>query len=390
MNYDFETLVDRSGTGSIKWEQMREWKPDVSRGTVPFSIADMELKNPPEVIEGLKRYLDTAILGYSQPTEAYYEAVCGWMRRRHEWEIRPEWIEGSAGVVEAFFTAIRALSEPGDGVIVQPPVYYPFYSAIERNKRRVVRNSLLFTGETYLIDYEDLEKKASDPRNKVLLFCSPHNPTGRVWTKEELGRVGDICRRHRVHIISDEIHFDLVMPWKEHTVFATISEELADDMIVCTAPSKTFNLAGMQTSNIVIPNAKLREAYKREASANGFSCLGPLGYKACEIAYNECETWLDELLALVWRNHEELRRFVSEKMPTIKALSLEGTYLQWMDCRGLGLDNASLEKLMHEKAELFLDEGYVFGEEGSGFERMNLACPTWVMREALGRLAAVL
>ena len=387
MKYDFETTIDRTGLGSAKWEQMRGWKPDVSKGIVPFSVADMELKNAPEIVAGLKKYLDTTILGYTLPTEGYIKAVCGWMKRRHEWEIKPEWIVGSAGVVPGFYSAIRALTQPGDGVIIQTPVYYPFFSAIEKNHRTLVRNPLVFKDGKYSVDYDDLEKKARDPRNKILLFCSPHNPTGRVWTREELARIGEICMRNHITIISDEIHNDLIMPGHKHTVFATISEELANNMIVCTAPSKTFNLAGMQTSNLVIPNAKLRDAFMAEVDANAFFSLGALGYKACEIAYNECEAWLEELLKLIDRNRLELKKYIEATIPAVKVIDLEGTYLQWMDFRGLGLDKNQLEKLMHEKAELFFDEGYVFGEEGAGFERMNLACPTSVMMEGLKRLS---
>jgi len=386
MKYDFETLVDRSGQGSAKWEQMKGWKPDVSKGVVPFSVADMELKNPPEIVEGLKKYIDDTILGYAIPTEAYLQAVCGWMKRRHGWDIQPDWIVGSEGVVGAFFSAIRALTEPGDGVIIQTPAYYPFYMAIERNGRKLVRNPLVLDRGRYFIDFDDLERKASDPKNKVLLFCSPHNPTGRVWRPEELARVGEICRRNGLIIISDEIHFDLVMPGYKQTVFATVSDELADNMIVCTAPSKTFNLAGMQTSNIVIQNSQLRAKYLKEAESCGFFSLGVLGYKACELAYTRCEDWLDQLILLIHRNHTELKRYLEENIPEIGVFDLEGTYLQWMDFRKLGVEAKELEKHLHEKAELFFDEGYVFGEEGSGFERMNLACPTRVMMEGLERL----
>jgi aminotransferase/cystathionine beta-lyase len=389
MTYDFTTIVDRSDSGSEKWEQMKRWKPDVSPKVVPFSVADMELKNPPQIIEGLKKYLDTAVLGYTTPTEGYLGAVRGWMKRRHGWDIESEWILGSEGVVGAFFSAIRAFSEPGEGVIIQTPAYYPFYRAVEKNGRRLVRNPLVNTGDTYLIDYEDLERKARDPRNTVLLFCSPHNPTGRVWKREELARVGEICLRNRVTIISDEIHFDLIMPGHRHTVFATVSEELARNMIVCTAPSKTFNLAGMHASNIIIPDRRLRERYRTEVESSGFFSLSVLGYKACEIAYTECDAWLDALLVHIHRNHLELKKFIDENIPAIKAFDLEGTYLQWMDFRALGLDKDTLERQLHEKAELFFDEGYIFGEEGSGFERMNLACPTATMMEGLRRLKAM-
>ncbi|HVJ48456.1 MalY/PatB family protein [Desulfitobacterium sp.] len=390
MKYDFETLINRANTGSSKWEQMKKWNPKVSENVIPFSVADMELKNPPQIIEGLKSYLDTTILGYTCLTNSYLEAVCGWMKRRHDWEIQTDWILTSPGVVYAFFAAIRALTQPGDGVILMTPVYYPFYAAIERNDRTLVKNPLINTGSTYLIDFEDLEKKAQDPQNKMLLFCSPHNPVGRVWTQEELAKVGEICLRNNVLIISDEIHFDLIMPGHQHTVFASLSEQLANIMITCTAPSKTFNLAGMQASNIIIPNKELRKTYVKEVEAEGSSSLNILGYKACEIAYTECDEWLDELIQLVYHNHLKLKTYIETNIPQIKVYDLEGTYLQWMDFRELGLDKDALEELMHQKAELFFDEGYVFGDEGKGFERMNLACPTYLLMQALERLKAAI
>ncbi len=389
MKYDFETVVDRSNTGSSKWEQMKRLNPDV-QGIVPFSVADMELKNAPEIIEGLKKFLDEAILGYAVPTEGFLNAVCGWMKKRHHWEVKPEWIVNSSGVVSAFFTAIRALTNPGDGIIINSPVYYPFYSAIEQNDRKVVKNSLINDGTTYVIDYDDLERKAKDPNNKVLLFCSPHNPIGRVWQKEELEKVADICLRNHVLIISDEIHHDLIMPGFKHTVFATLSEEVANQMIVCTAPSKTFNLAGLQTSNIIIPNEEIREAYQKESAKIGFHQLNIFGYKACEIAYTECEEWLDQLIALIHHNHLELKKYLAEHLPDVKVFNLEGTYLQWMDFNAYGLDKDELEMFMHTEAQMFLDEGYIFGEEGNGYERMNIACPTKTMMEGLERLVSAI
>ena len=390
MKYDFQTVINRTNTGSAKWEQMKGCNTNLSENIVPFSVADMELKNAPEIVEGLKKYIDSTILGYTVPTESYLDAVCGWMKKRHNWQIKPEWIVGSAGVVGAFFSTIKAFSNPGDGIIIMTPVYYPFYHAIEKNDRKLVKNPLINNGSTYVIDYEELDKKTQNPNNKILLFCSPHNPTGRVWTREELKKTGEICLRNNVLIISDEIHFDLIMPGYKHTVFASISEELANNMVVCTAPSKTFNLAGMQTSNIIIPNKELRDGYIKEVESNGFFSLGILGYKACEIAYTQCEDWLDQLIKLIYNNHLELKKYIEENIPVIKVYDLEGTYLQWMDFNGLGLSKDELEKLMQEKAMLFLDEGYLFGEEGNGYQRMNIACPTKVMMDALIRLKETL
>ncbi len=384
--YDFDTIIDRSDSGSEKWEHMKRCNPDIAKGIIPFSVADMELKNPPEITEGLKEYIDTAILGYTRPTAGYLEAVCNWMRQRHDWPIEPEWIVGTPGVVNAFFQAIKAFTEPGDGVIIQTPVYYPFYAAAEGNQRILIKNPLVYTGDAYEIDFDDLGKKARDPRVKLLLFCSPHNPVGRVWTPEELTRVGEICLANKVMIISDEIHFDLIMPGHLHTVFANISDELAQNMMVCTSPSKTFNLAGLQASNIIIPNAEIRKKMVGEMASNGLFSLNILGYKACEIAYTECEQWLEQLILHIYHNHLQLKHYIQQNIPEITVYPLEGTYLQWMDCRELGLGHVELEKLMQFKAQVFFDEGYIFGEEGAGFERMNLACPTQVMMEGLHRL----
>jgi cysteine-S-conjugate beta-lyase len=390
MKYDFETVVNRFKVGSAKYDQMLGWNPDVTEDIIPFSVADMELKNAPEIIEGLKKYIDNNILGYALPTEGYKSAVCGWMKKRHGWDVKPEWVVQSAGVVGAFYSAIKALTRPGDGIIIITPCYYPFYSAIELNGRKTVKSPLINTGDTYVIDFEDFEKKAKESRNKILLFCSPHNPVGRVWKKEELERVAEICLQNDVLIISDEIHFDLIMPGYEHTVFAKISEEVANNMIVCTAPSKTFNLAGMQTSNIIIPNKKIREAYMDEVTSNGFFNINILGYEACRIAYTECEEWLGELIKLIHHNHLELKKYMAENLPEVKVYDLEGTYLQWMDFNAYGLDKDELERVMHMDAKVFFDEGYVFGEEGHGFERMNIACPTKVMMTALERLKGVI
>jgi len=280
LKYDFEKIVDRKNVGSYKWDQMKGWNPNVSENVIPFSVADMELKNPPEIIEGLKNFIDSNILGYTGPTPKYYDSVCRWMKKRHNWEIDQNWIVNTPGVVTAFFEGIKAFSEPGDGVIIMPPVYYPFYNAIELNDRKIVRNSLLDTGKSYKIDFDDLESKAKKSENKILLFCSPHNPTGRVWTEDELKRIGKICLENDIFIISDEIHNDLIMPGYEHTVFATLSEKLANNMIVCTAPSKTFNIAGLQNSNIIIPNNEIRKKYKKQLEKDSIELVNMIGLKA--------------------------------------------------------------------------------------------------------------
>jgi putative C-S lyase len=386
MNYDFTTKVDRRGTGSAKWEAMFLKNPNVSPGVVPFSVADMELLNPPEIVAGLKNFMDHAVLGYTLPTISYKNAVTGFMKRRHGWEIEEDWIVQSPGVIPAFFVAVHAFTSPGDGVIIMPPVYYPFYMAANVNGRTLVNNPLIEQGGPYKIDFGDLEAKAKDPKNKLLIFCSPHNPVGRVWSKEELSSVADICNRNKVLVISDEIHFDILLPGAVHTIYSTLSEETAQNCIVCTAPSKTFNLAGMQVSNIIISNKELREKFANQLMKNGLVMLGILGQKACEIAYTQCDAWLDELIRLITVNRRVIADFMAKNLPMIRVFPLEGTYLQWLDFRPLGLDYKALEEFMVRDAEWFLDEGAVFGAEGQGFERINIACPTAVLKEALERL----
>lgn len=386
MKYDFTTLVDRSNMGSFKWNGMKRLYPDVPSGIVPFSVADMELKNPPEVIEGLKKYLDEAILGYTGPTDAYYDAVISWMKRRHNWDIKKEWFVTTTGVVTGFQAAIKSVIEPGDGVIILSPVYYPFSSAIKRFDGEVVSVELINKNGEYFIDFDALKTACENPKNKMLLFCSPHNPIGKVWTKEELEQIGELCLKNDVIIVSDEIHHDLVMPGATHTVFATLSKELEDHMIICTSPSKTFNLAGMQTSNILIPNETLREKYVAAINEISKTSLNALGYKACELAYNEAENWLEELLKLIQHNCEVVCQCMRTYFPEVVISPLQGTYLLWLDFRAFNLSKEALEEKMIKEALWFTDEGYLFGDGGIGFERINLACPTWVLEEALLRL----
>jgi len=388
--YDFKTLVSRKNTGSNKWDGMYAINPGTPEGIIPFSVADMEFKNPPEIAGGLAAYFSDCIMGYTSATESYYDAVIGWMQRRHQWEIKKEWIVEYPGVVPALFHLVRLLTQPDEGVIIMTPVYYPFYTAINNGKRKIVESKLQLKGNRYEIDFEDFESKAKDSKNTLFILCSPHNPAGRVWSRQELEKIGRICIDNNIMIISDEIHFDLVYKGHKHTVFAGISEEFADHCITCTAPSKTFNTAGLMTSNLIISNSELRQkVYEYRQGEAVFFC-NIAGYKACEIAYDECESWLDELLLVLEANRNLVNEFVKKNIPQIKVISLEGTYLQWLDCRDLGMDHLHLEKFMQEKAMLFLDEGYIFGDSGQGFERINIACPTSVLQSALDRLLAAI
>lgn len=390
MKYDFTTRVKRKNIGALKWEQMYEFNPQVGEDVIPLSVADMEFKNPPEIMEGLKDFLDEAVLGYTGPYKAFTDAVIHWHKKRHDWVIEKDWIVNTPGVVAAFYTAIRAFSNKGEGVINFRPVYYPFSMAIEDNERTEVNVPLLKEHEDYTIDFARFEKAAANPNNKILLFCSPHNPVGRVWTKDELEKLADIAVKHDLYVISDEIWYDFIMPGHKHTVLATVNEKLTDKLITCTASSKTFNLAGMMASNIIISNGELREKYKRELALVHGNMVGILGYKSCELAYTKSEEWLDELLQVLDTNQHLVHNYFKENFPQIKAPLIEGTYVQWLDFNALNMDQEELTQFLHMDAHFFTSEGYVFGEEGEGFERINLTLPTDALEEALHRLGEAL
>ena len=383
MKYDFETLVNRRNTGSHKWEGMYEQIPEAGDEIVPLSVADMELKNPPAIIEGLKDYLDNIILGYTGETENYYKSVISWMERRHGFSPKKEWFVMTAGVVPAIKEMVGAFTKDGDSVLMLTPVYYPFYSSVEANGRTVLGSELILEETEYRIDFEDFAEKAARPETTLCILSSPHNPIGRIWTKEELLKLCEICLENNVFIISDEIHFDLIMPGFEHVSMGTFEEKYLNNCAICTAPSKTFNLAGLQTSNIFIANEEYRN---KITSARGYFSLNIFGYKACELAYDECEEWLDELLLFLDGNRKFVEDFVAEKMPEVKVHRLEGTYLMWLDFRAWGMTKEEQEDFMVHKAQAIFDEGYVFGEGGIGFERINIACPKRVLEATLERI----
>lgn len=389
MPYNFETLPSRAGTGSMKWGDMLRDNPLIGPDIVPFTMADMELENPPELTRDLERYLHSAVLGYTGPTASYFKAVCDWMRRRHGWEVSGESILQSSGVVGAIYSAIRALSEPGEGVILLPPVYGPFYGAVERTGRRTINSPLIYSNGRYEIDFDDLQEKAAGANNRILLLCNPHNPVGRVWSREELTRLGRICIDNGVFIIDDEIHHDLIQPGFCHTVFAAISAEFAQNSVVCTSPGKSFNITGMQISNIFIDNEDVREKFQQEQDKTAFYTLNALAYQACESAYNRCEPWLDALLKHIESNRALLEEYLSENLPLVKPVRMEGTFLQWLDFQAMGIDTAERDALL-ESAHVFLDPGRLFGEQGERFARMNLACPGAVLSSALERMARAL
>lgn len=380
MKYDFTSIPDRSKCGCVKWNSAK----NASVENVPLSVADMEFYTAPPIVEAIKKLADTTILGYTEATEAYFDAVCGWMKHRHNFEVKSEWIINTPGVVDALAVLVDAVTKPGEGVIILTPVYYPFDMSVIAKGRRIIYSTLINNNGHYEIDYSDLRKKAAMPKAKALLFCNPHNPVGRVWTKEELSKVADICCDNDVFIIDDEIHHDLIMPGYEHTVMAAVSERVKNNIAVCTAPSKTFNIAGLQGSNIIIPNRIVRTKAKACSLLNMQMNLNIFAYTACTAAYNECEEWLDELLTVVDSNAKYVESFMAENFPEIKISPLEGTYLQWLDMRGLGMTHIELKKML-EDAGIYLDNGEVFGESGRGFERINLACARKTLETAMQR-----
>lgn len=391
MEYDFNTHIDRTGTGSLKWDRHRKYVPEDADDYLPLSIADMEFSTATEITQALATVVERGVYGYTIPTDSYITAVVDWMRRRHDWNISPSWIVPFGGVVPALYNAIRALTHPGDKVVVQPPAYPPFYSAVTSAGCQIVRNPLLNNGGHYSFDFDDLKTKVSDPRVRALILCNPHNPTGRVWSEQELIELGRICIDHDVIVLSDEIHFDFVFPPNRHHVFASLSDEFAHNSITFTAPSKTFNLAGLETSNIVIPDDTLRAGFTIAAeNAMFMPLLNIFGYTACEAAYRHGEEWLEQLLAYLNGNAHFVADFCSHNIPDVVVSPLEGTYLLWLDCRPYGHTAQELEQLVTQRAHLKLDEGYTFGTEGAGFERINLACPRDMLETAMRRLAQVL
>lgn len=381
--YDFEKLINRKNTGSGKWNQMYEINPDVAEDIVPLSVADMEFKTAPEIVEGLKRFLDESVLGYTSATDDYYKSVIGWMERRHGFSPNKEWFVEMPGVVPALKHMVSALTRPGDSVLIMTPVYYPFRSVAETQGRNIIETELIAEGNTYKIDFEDFEAKARREDVKLFILCSPHNPIGRVWTKQELELLCHLCYENDVFVISDEIHFDLIMPGYKHVSLGTFEEKYLENCAICTAPSKTFNLAGLQTANIFISNKDIRERVSKE---KGFGTLNAVGYKACELAYNCCEDWLEQAIEVIDGNRKYIEEFMARNIPRVKVFKMQATYLMWLDFNALGMDYKELEKFMQYKAQLFLDEGYIFGKGGYGFERINIACPKWVIEGAMERL----
>lgn len=387
-NLNFDEIIDRKGTDCLKYDFAK--RRGLPEDVLPLWIADMDFRTSSYVEDALIDRTKHGIFGYSEVKEDYFRVVAGWMNRHHNWNVEPGWLIKTPGVVFALAMAVKAYTEVGDCVLIQQPVYYPFSEVIEDNERVIVSNDLyLGTDNRYHIDFEDFEKKIVEHHIKLFLLCNPHNPSGRVFTKEELTKLGDICLKHGVIVVSDEIHNDFVFKG-EHTVFASVKKEYEDISIICTSPSKTFNLASMLISNIFIPNKKLKSKFRHEVDAAGISQLGVLGLEAAKAAYEKGDEWYEKMMAYVRENIEYVKKYVEEHMPGVKVIDGEGTYLVWLDFRATGIEAEELDHRIIYDAKLWLDSGKIFGKTGLGFQRINVATPRKIVTECLERIRKIL
>ena len=379
MKYDFDKQISRRGTGSYKWDSAE------SEHVLPMWVADMDFRTAPAIVDALRRRVEHGIFGYTRVPDSYHEAVTGWFAQRHGWKIDREWIIYTSGVVPAVSAIIKALTVPGDKVIVQTPVYNCFFSSIRNNGCEIVSNPLRRTADTYKMDFDALERCAADPRTKVMLLCNPHNPAGRVWTPDELTRLGNICLRNGVTVVADEIHCELVYQGFKYTPFASLSDAFLHRSVTCVSPSKAFNIAGLQIANIVAFDNDLRSRIDKAININEVCDVNPFGVAATIAAYNEGEEWLNQLVDYLHGNYEAMAEFCRRELPEFPITRLEGTYLVWMDCSSLGMPSDALEHALLDDARLWLNAGTMYGAEGEGYMRWNIACPRSVMLDGLNR-----
>ena len=383
---DFDQVIDRNEYPTLKWNRSMLIEHFGSGDVLPLWVADMDIQAPSVVIEALLRRVKHGIFGYEFRSDGYYEALINWYANRHQWAIDQTHIEACPSVLNAIAVLINQHSEEGDGIIIQPPVFFEFRLAIRNNGRRIVKNPLLLDNGRYRMDFADLEEKAADPKNKMMIICNPHNPTGRVWTRAELARAGEICRRHNVLVISDEIHGDIVYGTHRYTPFVSISDELAQVAFACLSPAKTFNIAGMTDAMAIIPNEEYRQRFHDFADRLWMNKTNVFASAAAEAAYSRGSEWLDAVLVHLQSNIDCLGSYLQENLPQVKLIEPEGTYLVWLDFRALGLDAKELARFLAQEARLALNPGYWFGREGAGYARMNVACPQSTLREAMSRL----
>ena len=380
MKYDFDKTIDRRATNSYKWDSAPE-------GVLPMWVADMDFRTAPAIIDALQKRVAHGIFGYTRVPDAYYDAVTSWFSRRHGWDIDREWIIYTSGVVPAVSAVIKALTVPGDKVIVQTPVYNCFFSSIRNNGCEIVESPLVRTTDSYAIDFDDMERKVSDPALKVFVLCNPHNPAGRVWTREELTRMNDICMRHGVRVISDEIHCELVMPGHTFLPFASLSDDCQNNSITLNSPSKAFNIAGLQIANIICKDPETRQRINRAININEVCDVNAFGVTALQAAYNEGEDWLNELITYLHDNYCALRDFFATHMSEWKVLRLEGTYLPWVDISSTGLTADEFTEQLLNACKVRVNSGMMYGQAtGKDYIRINIACPRARLMEILKRM----
>jgi len=384
MKYNFDEIVPRRNSNSYKWDTAKE------EDVLPMWVADMDFRTAPAIIRALEKRVHHGVFGYTKVPPAYFEATISWFQRRHNFSIQTDWLLFTSGVVPALSAIIKALTAPGDKVLVQTPVYNCFFSSIRNDQCEMVANELIYKDGTYHIDFDDLERKASDPKVKLMLLCNPHNPAGRVWKKEELQRIGDICLRNNVLIVSDEIHCDLVYEGHTHIPFASLNKEFLQNSVTCIAPTKTFNLAGIQVANIIAADEEIRKKIDKALNINEVCEINAFAVEALIAAYNEGEDWLEELKKYLYDNYEYLTAFFSQYLPKLPVLPLEATYLVWVDCSALGQTSEEIVKILLEKEKLWVNEGTLYGVAGEGFIRINIACPREIVVRGLEKIKRAL
>ena len=391
---NFDEIIDRTGTNSIKHAFKKA--QGIPENAIPLWVADMDFRSPAAVCEHVVKAGQHGIFGYAGEVPGYFEALYNWNLTRHNWKIEKEWVVRTPGVVTAIAAAVQAFTEKDDSVMIMSPVYFPFRGTLMNNHRRVVEHELTIGADNrFYIDFEKLEQQVEQEAVKMLIWCSPHNPGGRIWSREELQRLSDICLRHKVLVVSDEIHYDFVFEGHTHTVYATLSEEAAQNSIICTAPSKTFNVAGLEMSNILIPNPEIRERFQEVLNAASVHASNMIGIEACRIAYESGAGWLDELLVYLQGNVDLVRSFLQEHIPEIRMMEPDGTYLLWLDCRGLekvvgSADHETLNRFFLQEAGVWFNDGFAFGENANGFFRMNIGTPRKNIQKALEQMEAAI
>lgn len=395
-----DKIIDRRGTSSVKWDFVfrDEVISPLSRGAnpldkqelLPLWVADMDFASPPAMVEALVRRAQHGVFGYSSPTDDFYQAIINWMARRHQWQVEKEWILTAPGVVPTLNLLLQTFTQAGDCVVIQTPVYHPFYSAIENNGCVVRHNPLILRDGRYEVDWADLASHLAEARTTMMFLCSPHNPAGRVWSSSELQKLSQLCMEHHVLLVSDEIHHDLIFSWAKFTTIGVAHPAGLNNTIICTAPSKTFNIPGLKTSNVFVPNPELREKLQATLMRNGLFGVNAFGAVALQTAYEAGEGWLNETMAYIEANYHYLDQFIHEKLPQLTVMKPDGTYLVWVDCAALGLEATALNDLFMDKARVYLTAGLGFGEDGATFMRFNIACPRAILAEALERIHSLL